>query len=553
MGFKERIVSFFSKDKVSGSGKEGRGHTLDDPSGSVGNGMLPGSIRSLSVALSMDQGLLHRYADYENMDDSPELQCALDIYADDSTIPDSVRGKTIWAESKDTVLRDIIDDCLHRRMRIEEDIWIAVRTLCKYGNCFAEIVVTDIGVVGLNFLPVPTVRRLVNDKGDLLGFIQDVSGQFNIPASDYKDIESLKNKIKERGMIFFEPWEVVHWRLRSKFVQSLYGYSILDAARWVWKRLVMLEDTALVYKLTRSPGRYAFYVDTGDLPPAEANALIRKARRQYKKRSLVNPSTGQLEFKNNPLSPEDDIWIPTRGGKESTRVETLSGPDWQSMEDLEYFRDKMFTAVKIPRSYYGGDAEAEQGLAQKDVRFARTCMRVQREFKNGIRQIVRVHLAAIGIDPDVVEWSMRMTVPSSIFELQQIEVMNAQAGLIQTLSEYFSEEWLLQKVLHLSRDEASEVSRLKADEIEKKTEDVARVAAKVQERFPGVEIQQPDEDASGSQTEDVDVSRKVERLRKSVKETMQTSNQVLKRIEEIEPKMNRVIRRVFNFKKAVGS
>ena len=174
---------------------------------------------------------------------------ALDIYADDATIPHSVRGKTIWAESKDRVVRDVVDDLLHRRLRIEEDIWLAVRTLCKYGNCTAEIVTSDVGVVGLNFLPVPTIRRLTTPKGELVGYVQDLTGSFNIDLKDYKKISDLKNKFKEKGMVFFEPWEIVHWRLQSKFVRSLYGYSILDAARWIWKRLAMLEDTALVYKL----------------------------------------------------------------------------------------------------------------------------------------------------------------------------------------------------------------------------------------------------------------------------------------------------------------
>ncbi|MEE8325840.1 MAG: portal protein, partial [candidate division NC10 bacterium] len=208
---------------------------------------------------------------------------ALDIFADDSTIPDSVRGKSIWAESKDKILRDIIDDCLHRRIRIEEDMWLVVRTLCKYGNCFGEVVVTERGVVGVNYLPVPTVRRLVDDKGEIIGYVQDLSGQFTIESADYDSLDKLKEKLKERGMIFFEPWEIVHWRLRSKFIHSLYGYGVLEAARWVWKRLVMLEDSVLQHELTRSPGRFAFYIDTGDLPPDEAMALVKKVMRGYKK------------------------------------------------------------------------------------------------------------------------------------------------------------------------------------------------------------------------------------------------------------------------------
>lgn len=542
MGFRESISKFFKRDKVAQIEKKGRGYSFDDPmGGAVDNAAGMTGMNMLTVALSMDQNLLERYADYENMDDYPELSAALDIFADDTTIPDSVRGKTIWGESPDRVVRDVIDDLLHRILRVEEDVWVVMRTLCKYGNAFGEVVVSEHGVVGVNYLPVPTMRRLVNMKGDLLGYVQDLTGQFGLDTADYETLEGLKARFEEKSMIFFEPWEIVHWRLQSKFVRSLYGYSIIDASRWIWKRLAMLEDTALVYKLTRSPSRYAFYVDTGDLPPDEAMALVKKAMRKYKKRTLVNPTTGKLEFRNNPLNPEEDLWIPTRGGKESTRVDVLSGPDWQSMEDVQYFRDKMFTAIKIPQSYFGGEAEASQGLAQRDVRFGRTCMRVQREYRNGIRQVARVHLAALGIDPDSVKWDTRMTVPSSIFELQQIEVMNAQAGLISTLSEYFPQDWLLERVLHMSKDEAAAMVNQKASEVERTMSDQARVAATIQAKYPELAI--PPEAAAMAMgelpMESREVSKKLDKLHEAVNKTIQTSSRVLKRVENMEPTMAR--------------
>lgn len=542
MGFRDRIQKFFKRDTSSQIAQKGRGFTFDDPMGGGGEIVTSSSSRNLTNALSMDQALLQRYADYENMDDYPELQAALDIYADDTTITDSVRGKTIWGMSRDKVIRDIIDDLLHRRIRIEENIWMGIRTLCKYGNAFAEVVTTDVGVVGLDFLPVPTMRRLVTSKGDLLGFVQDLSGRFQMEEADYKDLETVKKRFFERGMIFFEPWEIIHWRLRSKFINSLYGYSVLDAARWIWKRLAMLEDTALVYKLTRSPSRYAFYVDTGELPPDEAMALVRRNKQSYKKKSLTNPATGQLEFRNNPLSPEDDMWMATRGGKDSTRVEVLSGPSWQSMEDIEYFRDKMFTSIKIPKSYYGGEAEADGALAQKDVRFARTCLRIQREWRNGIRQLVRVHFAVLGIDPDTVEWETRMTPPSSIFELQQIEVMNAQAGLMETLSQWFDDTWLIQRVLGFSEDDAVKIAEANRAEREAKMNDLARIEQTLKNKYP---------DSSGGigpdeapVQENVDVRIKLVKLMESIKETSQRSNRVLKRVESIEPALERAVRKM---------
>jgi len=523
MAWRDKIVNFFKRDKVIRSAVKGRGSSSGGGrSGGGGGGgsssAAPFGLEQLSDLLNTNTSLLERYADYEAMDDYPELQTGLDIYADDSTITDNVRGKTIWAVSQDKVIRDIIDDLLHRILRIEDEIWIGVRTLCKYGNAFAEIVVTESGVVGLNFLPVATMRRLVDNKGNLLGYVQDLSGGFNIKTNgvDAQSVAGFKKQIAESGMVFFESWEIIHWRLRSKHTQSLYGYSIEDAARWIWKRLVLIEDTALAYKLTRSPSRYAFYVDTGDLPPEESMAQVRMARQAYKKRKIVNPATGQLDFRNNVLSPEDDMWIPTRGGKESTRVEVLSGPDWASTEIMEYLRDKMFTAIKIPRSYFGGDAEADTALAQKDVRFARTCLRIQREWRNGMRHVIRVHLAALGIDPDSIPWETRMTAPSSIFELQQIEVMNAQAGLMETLSNWFDTSWLLQRVLGFAEDDAAKVVVASKEEKERMAQDAASLESKLASQYPGSDV---DVDAQ----ENIDVSTKLDKLMEGVDNILKVS------------------------------
>jgi len=116
--------------------------------------------------------------------------------------------------------------------------------------------------------------------------------------------------------------------------------------RWIWKRLVLLEDSALVYRLQRTPERFAFYVDVGDLPPQEALAYVRKVQQGFKKKKYINPTTGKLELKFNPIAPDEDFWVPTRKGQDGTRIDNLGAPQWQHMDDIEYFRDKMFSAIK---------------------------------------------------------------------------------------------------------------------------------------------------------------------------------------------------------------
>ncbi len=544
MSWLDSIKKLWSGDKESQVATDARGTSHVSPLGMSPSGEGAEGMQHLHDQLSVDTNLVRRYVDYENMDDYPEITSSLDIYADDASIPDSIHGKTVWAKSKDKVVRDLIDDMLQRRIRVEEDIWPAIRTLCKYGNLYAEIVVSELGVVGLNWLPVATMRRIVTEKGALIGFVQDISGMFNFNPNEVENIETARKSDKYEHLIFFHPWEIVHWRIRSKRMRSLYGYSVLDSARWIWKRLQMMEDTALVYKLTRSPARYAFYIDTGDLPPTEAMALVNKVRRRYKKKRLIDPTTGQLDFKYNPLTPDEDFWVPTRGGKESTRIEVISGPDYQNMEDIQYFQGKLLSAIKIPRQYLGFEGETNRAaLSQEDVRFARTELRIQREFRNGLKKVVRIHLAALNIDPDTIKWDVAMTVPSAIFELQQIEVLNAQAGLADTLANYYPEEWLLQHVFHHTQDDATWLTKSKKEEIEAAAKAEAATGQDISQMYPEGMGMGADEGGEPGGFGESMSEKQLNQLVELAEENVKSNDNVVKKLNRIEPKIRFIDRK----------
>jgi hypothetical protein len=285
----------------------------------------------------------------------------------------------------------------------------------------------------------------------------------------------------EDRLTALEDWEVVHFRLRGKHRRSIYGYSVLEAARWIWKRLMLLEDAALVFRLQRAPERYAYYVDVGDLPPAEALAYVNRLRQQHRKKKFVNPITNKLDLKFDPISQDEDIWVPKRQGDEGTRIDVLSSPSWQHMEDIEYFRDKLFAAIKIPKAYLAqDDSTARAVLSSEDVRFARTVLRVQREIRNGLAKVLRVHLAALNIDPQAAEYEIHMTVPSAIFELAQLEVRNARADFANRMHEFVSLYWILSHVFGMNDSEISEIVKQRRDDAERQAEIEAVAAAKAQ-------------------------------------------------------------------------
>ena len=457
-----RVRKIFSDSSKTKAENLQRGESYTTPENSIYT-YLDG-YDNLNRSLRLEQTLMQRYADYEEMDDYPEIGSALDIYADDATIPDSMHGKSVWVASKDLAALSQLENLLENKLKTPEWIYVLTRTLVKYGAAYAEILADGDGVLGWNFLPPATMRRVEEKNGVLVAYIQDPTGGFSVSVDGVKKaIASGKKNIDK--VVIFEPWEIVNWRLQGRDMASPYGHSVLESARWIWRRLVMAEDSALVYKLTRSPARFAFYVDVGDLPPAQAIAYVNQVKQQYKKKKLFNTSSKKLEFRMNPLNGNEDFWVPSRNGQDSTRIDVISGPDYQAVEDLEYFRSKLFSAIKCPPSYLGLQGETSRAaLSQEDVRFARTVMRVQREIINGISQVARLHLALKDMDPDEIDFQIKMSVPSSIFELAQIELRNAQADNAARLLEFFPKEWVIAHVFDFSEEVAQSLAQAKNDE-----------------------------------------------------------------------------------------
>jgi len=257
---------------------------------------------SLAEHLRIDQDLQARFTDYEEMDEYPEIMVSLDIYADDSCTPNLDREEAIWVTSKDKSTADELNKMLHDNLTVEDDIWGSARTLCKYGNNYGELLVNETGVVGINYLPPPTMRRVEDTKGNLLGFLQDIRGEFNITMEDFYalaqerggNVKAPTTTMSQRNrapgeLTVFEDWEVIHWRLRGKHLRSVYGHAVIEPARWVWKRLALLEDALLIYKLERAPSRYAFYVDVGQLDAERGLAHVNRVKNSFTRKKFVNP------------------------------------------------------------------------------------------------------------------------------------------------------------------------------------------------------------------------------------------------------------------------
>ena len=155
---------------------------------------------------------------------------------------------------------------------------------------------------------------------------------------------------------------------------------MLENGRRLWKQLSLMEDAMLIHRIMRAPENRMFYINVGSIPPNEVEQFMQKTINGMKKTPYVDPQTGQYNLKFNMQNMMEDFYLPVRGGDSATKIETTKGLEYNGIEDVNYLRDKLFAALKVPKAFMGyeKDLTGKATLAAEDIRFARTIDRIQR-------------------------------------------------------------------------------------------------------------------------------------------------------------------------------
>ena len=315
---------------------------------------------NMSSFTMQSQGRLQRYSDFEQMEYTPEIASALDIYADEMTTHNSIQ-KMLMVETADEEIKSLLNTLYYNVLNVEFNLFGWSRTMCKYGDFYLYLDIdAELGIRQVIGLPSAEVERMEGQDPDNPNYIQF---QWN------------------SGGVTFENWQVAHFRILGNDKFAPYGTSVLDGARRIWRQLILLEDAMMAYRIVRAPERRIFYVDVGNIPPQDVEQYMQRVITSMKRNQIVDPDTGRVDLRYNPMSVEEDYYIPVRGGA-STKIESLPGGTYTGdIDDVKYLRDKLFSALKIPASYLSrseGADEDKATLAQKDIRFARTVQRLQR-------------------------------------------------------------------------------------------------------------------------------------------------------------------------------
>ena len=394
------------------------------------------------------------FTDYEGMDMDPILSSALDIYADESTVKDA-DGDTLTITSPNDDIRKILHNLFYDILNIDYNLWPWIRNACKYGDFYLHLdIEEEVGIV--NVMPLSTYEVMREEGYDPENPYAHKFTLNNTHGGGSHNFASFKG---EGNLQEFQAFEIAHFRMLSDTNFLPYGKSMIEPARKIFKQLTLMEDAMLIHRIMRAPERRIFKIDVGNIPPAEVDNHIQGIVNKMKKVPYIDEKTGDYNLKFNMQNMIEDYFMPVRGGESGTSIEALPGMSSEGqIEDIDYLKNKLFAALKIPKAFLGYDegVEGKATLAAEDVRFARTIERIQKIFTSELTKIAIVHLYTQGYkDAELVNFELSLTNPSIVYEKQKVEILESKIGLATNMKEstLFSQKWIYENVFGLSQAE----------------------------------------------------------------------------------------------------
>jgi len=399
---------------------------------------------SRDFTLSYQAARIELFRDYDTMDMDPIISSALDIYADECVTKNEL-GDILTVHSEDQNIKEILNNLFYDILNIEFNMWSWTRNLVKYGDFYLKLYISpEYGVYFVEPLSSYSVSRVENSDLNNKNYTKF---QVNLPEGG--KIEELEN------------YQIAHFRMLSDSNFLPYGKSIVEGARRVWKQLSLMEDAMLIHRVMRAPEKRVFKVDVGNIPPQEVDQYMQKLMDKMKKVPYIDEKTGDYNLKFNLQNMVEDFYLPVRGSDSGTSIEPLSGMEFTGIDDIQYLRNKMLAALKIPKAFLGyeEDLSGKATLASEDIRFAKTVNRVQRILVSELTKIAIIHLYAQGYkDASLVNFSLELTNPSVIFEKEKIAIWSDKVAVAKDMVEnkLFSRKWIYNNVFKISNDDVDE-------------------------------------------------------------------------------------------------
>ena len=401
------------------------------------------------------------YSEYDVMDQDAIIASALDILSDESTLKNDM-GEVLQIRSSNEDIQKILYNLVYDVLNVEFNLWMWIRQMCKYGDFFLKLEIAEkFGVYNVIPYTAYHIERIEGQNPDNPSEIKYRWNPEGFAGSSY-GYYSLPNQTdNDNTGITYDNYEMAHFRMVTDVNYLPYGRAYIEPARKLFKQYTLMEDAMLIHRIARAPEKRIFYVNVGAIPPNEVEAFMQKTISNMKRTPYMDEKTGEYNLRYNMQNMLEDFYIPVRGNDNATKIDTTPGLSYDGIQDVEYLRDKLFAALKIPKAFLGYDEniEGKATLAAEDIRFARTIDRIQRIILSELNKIALVHLYTQGYTAEnMTNFELSMTTPSIIYDQERIELLKSKAELAGTLLEQglVPSDWIYHNIYHFSEDQYDE-------------------------------------------------------------------------------------------------
>lgn len=336
---------------------------------------------------------------------------------------------------------------------------------------------TKAGIQELRYVDPRTIKKMRVERKDS----QVVSGSREVVSKKYSEFYVYSPKGVQTGQqgvkISTDSIAYVHSGLLDEANKMVLGH--LDKAVKPLNQLRMLEDATVIYRLARAPERRIFYIDVGNLPKAKAEQYLRDMMVKHKNKLVYDANTGAVNDSRKHLTMLEDYWLPRREGSSGTEITTLpGGQNLGEMDDVQYFRRKLYESLNVPVSRLESDGQFNLGrsseITRDELKFSKFVSRLRNRFSELFYTLLEKQLILKGVISKS-EWNLIKSQIKFDFiednhftELKNSEVLRERLSLLQDVDQfagkYYSEAWIRKNVLLQSEEDVEEINSQIEDE-----------------------------------------------------------------------------------------
>ena len=242
----------------------------------------------------------------------------------------------------------------------------------------------------------------------------------------------------------------------------------------------MIEDSLVIYRMSRAPERRIFYIDVGNLPKQKAEQYLKEVMSRYRNKLVYNADTGEIRDDKKFMSMLEDFWLPRREGGRGTEISTLpGGQNLGELEDIKYFQKKLYRALNVPESRLESDSSFNVGrsaeITRDEVKFQKFIARLRKKFTDIFNDLLKTQLVLKSVI-SIEEWDeykehiqYDFVADNYFAELKQQEIMNERLALVAQMDpftgKYFSLEYMRKHILKQTEPEFEEIEGQMEQEI----------------------------------------------------------------------------------------